>query len=357
MMNNSMNVLSKIAKAALIIISLMIMIGAIVVIAACIAASEMSGSYSELVDIVTSVINGCSFTRAVSIVGFVVAILSLVFSIITKCSRAVTVVDTVLGTLCFIFGLSLSPLCSLEEMMGSSMSGIDSDDFGAGIAVMLIFLVIFSIVRVILNIVALALKPKTQLNPAAAAYGYNPQMNYSQNVYGQGAYPQNRYQQGTYPQNGYQQSAYPQNGYQQGVYPQNGYRQGAYPQNPVQQNPYAQPVQGNVQNIQNAQQGGFTAQPANTYQNSAPVQSASAPAPNPEPSQPYASVQSTVSAVSTASTQSTPAYTAPDAYVPPVVEAPKAVEAAQADSTWVCTNCGSSNGAGSRFCQNCGMQK
>ncbi len=347
MMNNSMNVLSKIAKAALIIISLMIMIGAFVVVGACIAASEMGGSYSELADIVTSVINGCSFTRAVTIAGFVVSILSLIFSIITKCSRAVAVIDTILGTLCFIFGLSLSPLCSLEEMMGSSLSGIDSEDFGVGIAVMLIFLIIFSIVRLILNIVALALKPKTQLNPAAAAFGYNP-MSYNQNGYRQGAYPQNGYQQGGYPQNGYQQGVYPQNGYQQGGYPQNGYQQGVYPQNPVQQNPYAQPAQGNVQ------QGGYTAQPANTYQNPAPVQSAGTPAPNAAPSQAYASVQS---AASTSSTQSAPTYTAPEAYVPPVVEAPKAAEVAQVGSDWVCTNCGSSNGADSKFCQNCGMQK
>lgn len=323
MMNKTMNILSKITKAVLLVVCIMIMVGAFVVCGACIAASESNGSLGELTDILTTVINGCAFTRAVTIAGFALAILSVIFSIITKCSRAVAIIDAVFGTVCFIFGLSLSPLCSLEEMMGSSMSGIDSEDFGVGVAVMLIFLIIFSIVRIILNIVALALKPKTQLNPAAAAYGYNPQMGYPQNVYGQGAYPQN----------GYQQGGYYQNGYQQGGYPQNGYQQGGYPQNPVQQNPYAQPVQ----------QGGYNPQPTNTYQNPAPVQNT--PAPSEAASQTYASVQSTT------------AYTTPDAYVPPVVEAPKAAEVPEVGSDWVCTNCGSSNPAGSKFCQNCGMQK
>lgn len=335
-MNNTMNILSKIAKGCLIVISLLTLIGAIIIIGICIDVSEGGGSFGDVGEIFSSVINSCSFTRAVAVIGFLVSIASLVFSFMTKCSRAVAVIDTCLGTLCFIFGLSLSPLCSLEDILGASMSNIDAEDFGTGMAVMLIFLVFFSVVRIILNIVALALRPKTAVN--VPLYGYNPQMGYPQNGFQQVGYPQNGYQQGGYPQagypqNGFQQNTYPQNAPQQGVYPQTGYpagfQQGNYPQQPV--NTY-QGVNPDVTG-QNVPQSVQPNQDASSVQNAAPVQE-------------YAAVQQ--SAV--------PTYGAPEAYVPPVVQAPEANAAGMAED-WICSNCKASNAATSRFCQNCGMQK
>ncbi|MCM1299990.1 MAG: hypothetical protein NC228_10550, partial [[Eubacterium] siraeum] len=138
-------------------------------------------------------------------------------------------------------------LCSLEEMLSASSSGIDAEDFGVGISVMLIFLVIFSVVRIILNIVGLALKPKT----AAMPYGYNPQMGYPQNAYPQQAgYPQAGYPQNGYPQAGYPQNGYAPNGVQQGIYPQNNVypQQNNYMEQPV--NTYAPPAANTVNTVQ-----------------------------------------------------------------------------------------------------------
>ncbi|MCM1299524.1 MAG: hypothetical protein NC228_08180, partial [[Eubacterium] siraeum] len=135
-MNNTMNILSKIAKGCLIVISLLTMIGSIIVMAICVEVSETGGVGSGSVgSVFASVINSCAFTRAMAITGFVLSVASLVFSVIAKGSRGVAIVDTVFATLCFIFGMSLSPLCSLEEMLSASSSGIDADDCGVGIAV------------------------------------------------------------------------------------------------------------------------------------------------------------------------------------------------------------------------------
>lgn len=343
-MNNTMNILSKIAKACLIIISLLTMIGAIVVIGICIDISEQGGvgSFDELGNIFASVINSCSFTRAMTIAGFAVSIASLIFSVIAHCSRAVAVIDTVLGTLCFIFGMSLSPLCSLEDMLGTSMSNIDAEDFGVGIAIMLIFLVFFSVVRIILNIVALALRPKVTLNTANMAYGYNPQMSYPQNGYQQGGYAQNGYQQGGYPQNGFQQGGYPQ-----AVYPQNGFQQNAYPQNTVQY-----PQNG-------FQQNNYVQQPVNMYQGvNATADATQNAAQSAQGQQDTAPAREYAPAVQNSAPAS---YSAPEAYVPPVVQAPEtnvnsAPQTAETES-WLCSNCGATNTGGSKFCQNCGMQK
>lgn len=388
-MNNTINVLSKIAKACLIIVSLLMLIGAIVVIGICVEVSEGGGSFNQLGEVYAATINSCLFTRAMAITGFVLAILSLVFSIIAKCSRGVTIVDTIIGTLCFIFGLSLSPLCSIEDILALSMSNVDAEDFGVGMAVMLILLVFFSFIRMILNIVALALKPKTAVNSANMAYGYNPQMGYSPNGYQQG-YPQNGFQQGGYPQNSYPTAGYPQNGFQQGVYPQNNMQQTqngyGYPQNAVQQAGY--PQNGYPQNMQqNYPQNGFQqngySQGVNTYQNvnqnvntaavgvGAAVAATAAQSVGQDMQEQSAAVQSEQKAKEfaavTVQNSEAASYNTPKAYVPPVVEAPAAATAVEAAAvpvaantageSWSCTNCGVLNDADSKFCQNCGMQK
>lgn len=362
-MNKTANILSKVAKGCLIVITLLTFIGAIVTMGVFVEISE--GSSFSIGEAYSAAINACSFTRAMAITGFVLAVLSLVFSIMAKCSRGVAIADTIFGTLCFIFGLSLSPLCSIEDILSLSLSNVDAEDFGVGIAVMLIFLVFFSFIRMILNIIALVLKPKAQINPANMAYGYNPQMGYGANGYQQG-YPQNGYPNAGYPQNGFQQGGYPQQGYPQNNMQQNqsGY---GYPQNPVQQANY--PQNGYQQNIQQGypqngfQQNGYP-QNVNTYQNvnqntnetavgaAVTVAAATTQAVSQEVKEQNVNGQSEAAS-----------YSVPEAYVPPVVEAPAAEAPAVIDTNsvseegWKCANCGADNDRDSKFCQNCGMQK